>query len=280
MKQAICLLAFKSKEYIEKFIEQFQNHPELVFYIHWHGHTQEECLKLKKEHSNIAYICNLFNTQRFSDQLVYAELYLYAVAIKNEEIGMCHLMSESDYLICSPQHFVDTFNKSSNENFLEYVWHDDKVNIHRFSMFGKDFEMFKASQWKSLNRNTIIELLNNFNEIQNRMQNFYEKFMMMVIKGEWYGGACDEIIIPSILKNILHINTDNIKSYRYVNWAKFQDHPALLNMKNYKDESYCIQDYVVLDNLIVRKIDIFDKGCQEFLSMMKNKFNMKLALKL
>ena len=275
MKQAICLLAYKSINYVQAFIDQFENNPDLYFYIHWHGHSKEECIELRNRNANIKYICNQFNTIRFSADLVFAELHLYYVTSQNSEIKFCHLMSESDYLICTPSFFVDFFNKAANSNFVTFVTDDFKANIIRKKIFGDDYMGHKASQWKSLNIETIKHLLSYQNTIEELISIYKEKNYMLT------GGAADEFIVPTILINEINIESNNLETNkRYVNWVLCCDsHPLTLTFTKYKSKRYNIDDDEVTSNLIVRKIDIFDQDCKNFVDYMKEKFNERFINK-
>ena len=98
-------------------------------------------------------------------------------------------MSESDYLICTPSFFVDFFNKAANSNFVTFVTDDFKVNIIRKKIFGDDYMGHKASQWKSLNIETIKHLLSYQNTIEELVSIYKEKNRVLI------GGAADEFII-------------------------------------------------------------------------------------
>lgn len=274
MKQAICLLAYKSINYVQAFIDQFENNPDLYFYIHWHGHSKEECIELRNSNANIKYICNQFNTIRFSADLVFAELHLYYVASQNSEIKFCHLMSESDYLICTPSFFVDFFNKAANSNFVTFVTDDFKVNTIRKKIFGNDYMGHKASQWKSLNIETIKCLLSYQNTIEELISIYKAKNYTLI------GGAADEFIVPTILINEINIESNNLETNkRYVNWSSCNGHPLTLSFTKYKSKRYNIDDNEVISNLIVRKIDIFDQDCKNFVDYMKEKFNERFINK-
>lgn len=275
MKQAICLLAYKSFNYVQAFIDQFENHPDLYFYIHWHGHSQEECVELQNRNANIKYICNQYNTTRFSHDLIFAELHLYYVAALDNDIAFCHLMSESDYLICSPNFFVGVFNKAKDSNFITYVTSDFRVNACRSKIWGKNYIAHKASQWKSLNIDTVHKLLD-CSEISEKLIDSFEN----QAKKFFVFGAADEYIIPTILINEIRIYDNDLKSNkRYISWIKCFDHPNLLTWSKYLDKSYYIKDNEVTSNLIVRKIDIFDEDSKRFVDKMKIKFNERFINK-
>lgn len=275
MKQAICLLACKPINYMQAFIDQFENHPDLYFYIHWHGHSKEECIELRNRNANIKYICNQFNTYRFSPDLVFAELHLYYVASQNSEIQFCHLMSESDYLICPPSFFVNVFNKAANSNFLTFITSDFRVNNIRNKIWGNNYIAHKASQWKSLNIQTVNDLLS----YQDIIEELINKFRVQTQKiFAW--GAVDEFIIPTLLINTVNIELNNLEtSKRYINWSGCADHPQILTLTKYQSKKYYIDENEVTSNLIVRKIDIFDQDCKNFVDYMKEKFNERFINK-
>lgn len=275
MKQAICLLACKPITYIQAFIDQFGNHPDLYFYIHWHGHSQEECKELQNRNSNIKYICNQFNTTRFSSDLIFAELHLYYVASQNSEIKFCHLMSESDYLICPPSFFVGVFNKAANSNFITFITNDFKVNNIRNKIWGNNYIAHKASQWKSLNVETVNHLISYQATIKELIDTYKEQERKFFT---W--GAADEFIIPTILINTVNIKLNKLETNkRYINWSGCTDHPQILTFTKYKSKKYYINDDEVTSNLIVRKIDIFDQDCKNFVDYMKEKFNERFINK-
>ena len=275
MKQAICLLAYKSINYVQAFIDQFENNPDLYFYIHWHGHSQEECIELRNRNANIKYICNQFDTTRFSADLVFAELHLYYVVSLNSEIKFCHLMSESDYLICTPSFFVDFFNKAVNSNFITFITNDFRVNSIRNKIWGNNYIAHKASQWKSLN----IETVNNLLLYQATIEELIDTYKKQTRKFLTWG-AIDEFIIPTLLINTVNIELNNLEtSKRYVNWSGCVSHPQTLTFTKYKSKRYNIDDDEFTSNLIVRKIDIFDQDCKNFVEYMKEKFNKRFINK-
>ena len=251
MKHAICLLAYKDINYMHRFIDQFENHKDIEFYIHWHNHDDNECKLLKSYSNNIKYVCNNFNTFRFSIDLVYAEMHLYKIALQNPEICICHLFSESNYLICNVNHFINYYNDNINNNFLTFIY-DETINSMNF---------YKASQWKSLNRNTIQKLIDPLyliDELLNELTKIHKP-----------NGALDEIIIPTILKRKFNIDNNLKPNLCYINWINCRSHPNELTYSMYKDPSYQITYEEVTKNLTVRKIDIMNNDCKLFLDTMK-----------
>ena len=286
MKHAICLLAYKDYNYITSFIDQFNNHPDILFYIHWHNHSDEECEKLKKYSDKIVYINNLYRTYRFSINLVRAELNLYFMASQNEDIKYFHLMSESDYLICDVNYFIDYFNKYEDNDFLIYI-NDNDYNCNLFYDYNDN--IYKASQWKTLSKNTI-------NYIIEHIQDLF--FLIKRINyNTVLGGAFDEFIIPTFLKNTLYKDNDKLinDSKRYIRWSHSiyynnqyiddNSHPSILTTDLYNEKYYKVFRYnhyvdvydpinesVILNNLIIRKIDIFNEKSKDFLNNIKEKF--------
>ena len=64
---------------------------------------------------------------------------------------------------------------------------------------------------------------------------------------------------------------------RYVNWLfSCNGHPLTLTFTKYKSKKYNIDENKVISNLIVRKINIFDQDCKNFVDYMKEKFNERL----
>ena len=286
MKHAICLLAYKDYNYIKSFIDQFNDHPDILFYIHWHNHSDEECEKLKKYSDKIIYINNLYKTYRFSINLVRAELNLYFMASQNEEIRFCHLMSESDYLICDVNYFIDYFNNIEDKDFLSY--NKSAFNVNLFYDYDKN--IYKASQWKTLSINTVKFIIENIQEL------FF--LIKKINYNSILNGSFDEYIIPTFLKNSLYIKNNKLinDSKRYIKWSNSiyvnnkacHDRPSILTSDLYKEKYFKIYRYNhfvttydpindndILNNLIIRKIDIFNKKSKEFLDMFKLKFNKK-----
>jgi hypothetical protein len=275
MKQAICLLAYRPIQYIRAFIEQFKNNPDILFYIHWHMHTEEECEELKNTNTNIKYVCNKYDTVRFSADLIMAEMHLYQMAAKNDEIAYCHLMSESDYLICSPDFFVNSFNKSSEYNYMTFITNDVRFNRYIDMVWDNSYPCYKASQWKSLNMETVKILVENKNFIENLISKCLDKMSKFGLPA-----ALDEIIIPSFIKNSPQINSkfEILSANRYINWYCCPSHPNTLTYTKYKLVNiFHIYDDDIISNLIVRKIDIFKDDSKRFLDIIHAKFNEKIV---
>ena len=73
---------------------------------------------------------------------------------------------------------------------------------------------------------------------------------------------------------MINIKSNNLETNkRYVNWSGCVSHPQTLTFTKYKSKRYNIDDDEVTSNLIVRKIDIFDQDCKNFVDYMKEKFN-------
>lgn len=268
MKQAICLLAYKDMNYVHKFIDQFESHPDIEFYVHWHNHSDEECNELKSYSESIKYVCNQFDTRTFTRNLVDAEMHLYQKAIENPETGMFHLLSESNYLICDADYFVSYFNENSDCNFLSFVDNDPILNIANTFIFLRKYCGHKASQWKSLNVNTMHKLLNNLDMVN-------ELIFLNSKSRRGLRGALDEFIVPTILKEKCNIDTNLKHNLCYVNWTNCFMHPNTLTYSLYENPDYCINDDDILQNLSMRKIDIMDESCRTLLDEIKSKFKIK-----
>lgn len=263
MKHAICLICYKNLSYIENFVRQFENDDRFSIFIHWFGFNNNDKKKLLEKYSNIKCIYNKFFTKRFSSDLVWAELDLYRKAyMEDPDIEMFHLFSESDYLICSLDKFDQYFSCYKDENFL--IFESDTIvkNYRIFKKYTDIVTQKKASQWKSLNRNTIDFLLNN--------QTLIHEYLEDCLPGKW---AKDEVVIPTILYN--EYNNNYMHGKRYIKWPHFvSDHPITFFKSNYDDTKYRISNNIFLtdikNNLIIRKIDIMNKDSRNFLEMVKN----------
>lgn len=268
MKHAICVLAYKDIDYMKKFIDQFENHADIEFYIHWHKHNDDECSELKSYSKNIKYICNRFDTKYFSKDLVLAELHLYYVASQNTNICMCHLYSESDFIICPIQYFIDYYNERINSNFVSYIIDDKRVINQKYLIFGK-YEAHKASQWKSLNINTVKKLLQNLSLVDELINLFIDHKMLIP-------GALDEFIIPTVLKLKCNIDLNHEECKHYINWSKCSMHPNELSIAILSNPKYNLNDNKILSNIAIRKIDINNDDSLSFLNLMRYKFLQKL----
>lgn len=268
MKHAICVLAYKDIDYMKKFIDQFENHTDIEFYIHWHKHNKKECLKLKSYSQNIKYICNQFDTLRFSKDLVMAELHLYYIASQNPNVCMCHLYSESDFIICPIQYFIDYYNERLDNNFITYITDDPRVIYRKHSIFNK-YEAHKASQWKSLNINTVKKLLQNLSLADELINLFIDHKMLIP-------GALDEYIIPTVLKLKCNIGINCEECKHYTNWENRLLHPNELTMTMLSNPKYHLYDDKILSNIAIRKIDVMNNDSLSFLNLMRRKFLQKL----
>lgn len=264
MKHAICVLAYKDIDYMKKFIDQFENHDDIEFYIHWHKHNKKECLKLKSYSQNIKYICNQFDTLHFSKDLVLAELHLYYVASQNPNVCMCHLYSESDFIICPIQYLIDYYNERINSNFITYITDDQRIIDKKYLIFGK-YEAHKASQWKSLNINTVKKLLQNLSLV-NELINLFTNSKILI------PGALDEFVIPTILKLKCDIDLNREECNHYVNWSKCSTHPNKLTTTILSNPEYNLNDDEILSNIAIRKIDVNNNDSLSFLNLMRRKF--------
>lgn len=275
MKQAICLLCFGDVDKILNFIKQFEDHPDINIYVHYHG-----CDNINKLYScpNIRYVMIKYRTCRFSCDMVRAELALYEYALQDDPDNvMFHLMSESDYLICSPQYFVDYFNRYKDFDFITYV--DYKLGVKTGTELILDYltncfpdnhiSLAKASQQKSLSRNTAESLMKFKEEIEGVLR------MHEANNYHTVPGAVDELIIPTIMYWL--IGDKSLESKRYINWENSKDdHPNTLLLSDYNNESsrarYKFVDSFILQNQIVRKIDFANSDSVDFLKAFKIKF--------
>lgn len=243
MKHAICLLCCKDIVYIEEFLKQFQDDDNFYFFIHYHNAIDDTINYLKDKYSNIKYIVNKFDTRRFSKGLVKAELDLYEQALKCEEIEYFHLFSECCYLICSTKYFNDFFEKYKGLDFIDYV-----------EFTGVPYN--KASQWKSLKRETVEKLIDYKSYTLDKLEKCYP----------FKTGAYDEYIIPTVLFDKIRPECF-MGNLRFIRWGKNNyGHPDTLIKSHILDLSS------ILTKLIVRKIDILNVDSRYFLMFMKKIF--------
>lgn len=279
MKHAICLLCNGALNKIMSFIKQFGNHPDINIYIHYHKkqESDDRIISFLSKTDNVKCVISDYATTRFSCDMVRAELALYEYALQdNDDNVVFHLMSETDYMICSPQYFVDYFNKYKDFDFITYV-HDKRVIQSGpdiimnpiFAKFPKDTIYFcKASQQKSLSRSTVEQLLKFKDIIESILANC-EGITKQI------PGAIDEFVIPIVVYNL--IGSKSIGAKRYVNWCNiYTGHPNILRLDDYKNETKCKEyeyiDYIILENFIIRKIDVNVPDSLAFLYYFRNRF--------
>lgn len=282
MKQAICLLCCGKLNYITSFLHQFENHPDINIYIHYHKKYEtneyKECVVqfLSRMH-NVRCVMTDYETFRFSADMVRAEMALYEYALQDDEDNVVfHLMGESDYLICPPQYFVDYFNRYKDFDFVTYV-HDQRLAksgpnfmLNQLSMHFPDNALcfVKACQQKSLSRSTATRLIGLKDAIE----------MLLSSNQDFRGtipGALDEFVVPTVIYSL--IGDKSIGAKRYVNWsAKHTGHPNTLRLSDYTNDvhrkEYAYIDYIILGNFIIRKIDVCSPDSLAFLKYFQNKF--------
>lgn len=286
MKQAICLLChgFDSNVIIE-FLKQFEGHPDIQFYIHYNDPGFNDTERINNihrvsEYPGVRYVSDVYNTRRYSGDMVKAEIALYEEALKDPDNGMFHLMSATNYLICSVNYFVDYFSKFSEFDYLTYILWDKRIwrapqynRAYTFLQnkynleYDSDMEI-KAFQWKTLCRKTTEDLIYK-----------YKDDILEIIGPEsrqQYGfGAADEYIIPNVIYYMIGNRNFSGSSKVYVNWNSGRDHPLELNINDYKNHSTAVQkelqSNIIMENLSIRKINVNDPLSIEFLNHFKEK---------
>lgn len=293
MKQAICLLCngFNTK-IILKFLKQFEKHPDIQFYIHYDnaGYSDEDTIaNINKisEYQGVRYISNIYSTKRYSGDMVRAEIALYEEALKDPDNCMFHLMSESNYLICSVDYFADYFSKFSEFDYLTYILWDKRlwrvyppndafvVLQDKYGVKSDSDTEIKASQWKSLCRKTTEDLIYKHKDVVLEILGDKDK------KQHYKFGAADEFVVPNVIYYLIGDRNFTHSSKVYVNWNAGGDHPMELCIDDYNDilksKDKELQSNIILENLSMRKININNPLSVDFLNLFKEKHKAKEA---
>ena len=154
MKHAIILLASYGIDYLNNFLEQFNNDSRFDIYIHIDGKTKIDIDNNKTIiNANIKYCNHSFSSERYSVEMGDATYELFFIANKNYDYDYYHIMSESCYFSDSLDEFYNFFVINNFNSYINYYKFD------KFLLNNKPNGFYKGSQWMSIHKNIITVFL-------------------------------------------------------------------------------------------------------------------------
>lgn len=256
MKHAILLISSYGIEYLNHFIEQFNDCSDYDFYIHIDNKTYKEYQDINNP--NIKFIDHLYNCPRYSKNLVLIMFKLLQLSQKNN-YDYYHFFSDHCYFIQSSNVFFEKLNNSNNKSYLTYYLSNNFYN---------DKQLYKSTQWMSLHKNIVNQLIN-YESLINKYLNAYDNKQIII-----NDGALDEIIIQNIIfENILQNDFSTIEnnSYRYMDF-EFGDSTKVLTFNEIHKYNL---EYIYNNFYILRKIDYNNPNSIKFLETVQNYNNQK-----
>jgi hypothetical protein len=264
MKHAILLLASYGIDYLNNFLEQFNNDSRFDIYIHIDGKTKIDIDNNKTMiKSNIKYYNNSFKSERFSLGMGDAMYELLFIANKNYEYDYYHFMSESCYFTDSLDEFYNFFVNNNLNSYINFY------TDNQFLFNGKPNILYKGSQWMSIHKNIVNKLL----QATDLYNNYKEYIKNGTVKLPY--GAFDEFVFQNlIIKDICNRKPKDCKIYnnnlRFVRWHCTRTNiycPNYLNIDNISEEEI---KYINLHSFIIRKINYKDPKAIELIDKIKN----------
>lgn len=263
MKHAILLLSSYGIDYLNNFLEQFNNDNRFDIYINIDGKTKIDLDNNKTIiKSNIKYYNNSFESKRFSLELGDAMYELLSIANKNYDYDYYHFMSESCYFTDSLDDFYNFFVTNNLNSYINY-YTDNMFLINSISKY-----LFKGSQWMSIHKNIVNKLL--------LMKDLYNVYRKQVENGTilLHFGAYDEFILQNlIITEICQRKPQNCKIYnnnlRFVRWYCERSNICVadyLNIDNVSEEEI---KYIKLHSFIIRKINYTDSKAMKLIDKLK-----------
>lgn len=247
---------------MNNFLSQFNNDSRFEIYIHLDGKTKEDIDNGKKIiKSNIKYCEHLFNSPRFSIEMVEVMYELLSKANKNYKYDYYHFFSESCYLIKSLDEFYNFFQENNLNSFVPHFF--DKNFLYK----NKTHKLYKGTQWMSLHKSIVYKLLNNkhlFTKYKKEVKNNKIKLIQ---------GALDECILQNMI--VLNIYNKNSQKYkiknkdiRYIRWNNCSNEycPNFLNIDNVSENE---TNYIRKNFLIIRKINYKDFKSIELINKLR-----------
>ena len=264
MKHAIILLASYGIDYLNSFLEQFNNDSRFDIYIHIDGKTKIDIDNNKTIiNANIKYCNHSFSSERYSVEMGDATYELFFIANKNYDYDYYHIMSESCYFSDSLDEFYNFFVINNFNSYINYYKFD------KFLLNGKPNGFYKGSQWMSIHKNIINKLL--------KISDIYNSYKEQVKNGTIFitYGAFDEFIFQNLI--IIHIcneKPEDCKIYnnnlRFIRWYCTRTKiycPNYLNIYNVSEEEI---KFIKLQSFIIRKINYKDPKAMELIDKLKN----------
>ena len=190
MKHAIILLASYGIDYLNSFLEQFNNDSRFDIYIHIDGKTKIDIDNNKTIiNANIKYCNHSFSSERYSVEMGDATYELFFIANKNYDYDYYHIMSESCYFSDSLDEFYNFFVINNFNSYINYYKFD------KFLLNNKPNGFYKGSQWMSIHKNIINKLL--------KISDIYNSYKEQVKNGCFQSKTFwEELLIYSISKEI------------------------------------------------------------------------------
>ena len=263
MKHAILLLSSYGVDYLNNFLDQFNNDKRYDIFIHIDGKS-----KLNFDNhreiitSNIKYIGHIYESKRYSLEMVYVMYELLFIAYNTSKYDYFHFFSESCYFVKSLDEFYNFF---INNNFKSYIRYS-KINKVLYKNVSETF--IWGSQWMSLHNNIVKKLIDN-KDIYNYFKNKNGNIKIPLIYHCPDESVLHKIIVNYICKgNAEKCNITN-KNLRYIRFSG-KSHPDELNLDNVVKKEI---NFIVLNCFIIRKINYKDLKALKLIKAIKDFYN-------
>lgn len=264
MKHAILLLASYGIDYLNNFLEQFNNDTRFDIYIHIDGKTKIDIDNNKTIiKSNIKYYNHSFKSERFSLGMGDAMYELLFIASKNYEYDYYHIMSESCYFTDSLDEFYNFFVNNNLNSYINFY------KDNQFLFDGKPNLLYKGSQWMSIHKNIVNKLLK-VTDIYNIYKEQIKNGTIVLAEGAFDEFAFQNLIITNICNGKPQSCNVYNNNLRFVRWHCKRTNiycPNYLNIDNVSEEEI---KYIKLHSFIIRKINYKDPKAMELIEKLKN----------
>lgn len=276
MRHAILCLASYGRDSLKAWLMQFPTDSDICFYIHIDHTCVDDRItlsELQEINPNVMVVEHHYESRRFSFAMVDAMVWLLQTAYNGGQYDYFHFMSESCWLIKPMWMFKQRFEQANDKSFMFY---QSPKNFRFYSPICRP--LYKTSQWMSLHRNLVADLLSK--EHLDKIE-LYRKLIKQRQCRIFYG-AWDEVILQTIIRrDICHDNTQEIASriindsLRYINWFHAHGRPRILTLSDCKSPEYKYDQQAINNALIVRKIDYKNDDSIAFVHDQLNKYNVE-----
>lgn len=272
MKQAILILAGGNLNYLTRLLDMFDGHFYVFIHLDKKCRLTEEQLKKLRSTPGVKLVEQRYEVFWGSVSIVKSTLFLCHEALKYKEVSRLHLISGTDLLLQKPAHFESFFEKTGEQEYLEYFslptthWKGGGLNRLAF-FYPTDFvdvrspggyevlrllteaqsknrvqrslpemPLYGGSMWWSLTRNCVKYLVHYSKEepdLLNRMHFTY---------------VPDEIYIQTVVMNSPYASHVTGTNLRYICWEMRNGNiPANLDISD-------LQAIRGSENLFARKV--------------------------
>jgi len=258
MKHAIIIIAHNNIQHLKSLVEYFETECHVFIHIDKKCIVSQKEIDTILAMKQVVNVYRKYSVHWGGYSILKSELFLLKQAVKESDADYYHILSGQDYPIKPLRDFLTFFEKEEKKNYLslvhlphplwqentfsrfQYLYFYDWLKLSRKSHFvAKCVELQKkigfcksipnhfnhlygGSQWMSVTKHAVKQLLNYTNE-----KSSFLKRMRFIF-------APDEIYIQTVLGNILDIKEINNNNLRYIRWH-FENNskPAILDCNHF-----------------------------------------------